>query len=107
MKLVLNNKIISVIEYKSFFKKAKGLMFKKELINYGIRLNNCGSIHTFFMKQDIDVCITDKNNRIIYLEQRVKNNRVISKRNGYYTYELPLNSINNLKIGTKLKIDKN
>ena len=69
-------------------------MFKKEKINYGIRLKKCNSIHTFFMKQNIDVCITTKDNRILYKEENIEKNKIILPiKNGYYTYELPLNTV--------------
>lgn len=105
MKLIYNNNELKIIEYKSFINKFIGLMFKKENINYGIRLNNCNSIHTFFMKQNIDICITDKNNKVLFLKENLNKNRIIKPiKNGYYTYELPLNTAKYFKIDNFINI---
>lgn len=79
---------IEIKEVTGFINKFKGLMFKKDF-NYGIKMK-CNGIHTFFMKENIDVILTDKNDNILYKFNNVKPNRVIlPKRNVYYTYELP------------------
>ena len=70
MYLIYKNNKLKIYEYKTFFKKLFGLMNKKN-ISYGIKINNCNSIHTFFMKENIDVCITDKTNNIIYLKENL------------------------------------
>lgn len=94
MYLILNkNKKIEILEYNNFSKKLLGLMFKKKKINYGIRLNKCNSIHTFFMFQNIDVVITDKNNVVLKKINNLPPNRIILPiKNGYYVYELPCNT---------------
>ncbi|MDD5979948.1 MAG: DUF192 domain-containing protein [bacterium] len=98
MYLILkDNKKLEIKEYKSFFKKLLGLMFKKEKINYIVRLNNCNSIHTFFMKQNIDVIITDKKNNILYKRKNITKNKVIFPiKNGYYVYEMPEGTIDKI-----------
>ncbi len=107
MYLLINNNKINIIEYKSFFKKFIGLMNKKEIISFCIRLNKCNSIHTFFMKQNIDVCITNKNNVILFLKSNMNKNKIILPiKKGYYTYELPLNMATYLKLNTKLEIKR-
>ena len=106
MYLIYKKNKLKIFEYKTFFKKLVGLMFKKN-INYGIKINNCNSIHTFFMKENIDICITDKNNNIIYLKNNLSKNRIIWPiKNGKYVYEFPNNTINkfNLELNSKLKI---
>lgn len=98
MYLILkDNKKLEIKEYKNFFKKLQGLMFKKEKINYIVRLNNCNSIHTFFMKQNIDVIITDKKNNILYKRKNITKNKVIFPiKNGYYVYEMPEGTIDKI-----------
>ena len=103
MHIVINNKKIDVVIYKGFFKKLKGLMFNNVKLNKIILFNNCNSIHTFFMKQNIDICMTDKNNKILYLESNVKPNKIIIKK-AYYTYEMPLNTAKYLNINEKFTI---
>ena len=104
MKLVLKEKEINIIECKKFKDKLIGLMFKKNF-NYGICLKRCSSIHTFFMREKIDVIMTNKNLKILYIYNNFKKNRIILPKKGvYYTFELPPNT-NTYKVNDILKID--
>lgn len=48
----------------------------------------CNSIHTFFMSFNIDVVMTDKEKKILYIFKNVKPYKIIlPKKNVYYTYE--------------------
>lgn len=80
-------------------------MFEIEPIIVGKRFPKCNSIHTYFMFQRIDVIMTDKDNKIIKMYPNLKSERMIlPKRGVYYTYELPLGTCDNYKIGDILKI---
>ena len=104
MKIIVNKKVIPLKVAKGFWNKFMGFMFKKN-IDYALLFKNCNGIHTFFMKEEIDVILTDKDNNILYLYPSLKKNKIIlPKKNVYNTYELPKGSINNLKINTKLKV---
>jgi len=105
MYLILNGKSrLEIKEYNSFYNKLVGLMFKKKKINYGIRLNNCNSIHTFFMFQNIDVVITDKNNNVLKKIQNLEPNKMVFPvKNGYYVYELPVNTLDKIDKFTIIK----
>ena len=104
MKLIIDKKEIPLKKADTFFKKLKGFMFTKN-IDHALVFENCNGIHTFFMLNKIDVILTDKDNNILYLYPNLKKWRVLlPKKKVYYTYELPMNSINNLKINTKLKV---
>ena len=95
---------IKVIEAKSFKERLFGLIGKKN-IDYCLLFNHCNSIHTFFMKEKIDIVMTDKNNKIIYIKKSLKKNRIIlPKRHVYKTYEFPNNYIKDIKKGDILKI---
>ena len=77
----------------TFFSRLKGLMFKKNF-DYALCLPKCNSIHTFFMKESIDVYMTDKDYNIIYKKKNMKPWRVIlPKKKVYYTFEFPVNKI--------------
>ena len=69
-----NNIIIK--EAKSFKERLIGLMFKKN-IKEGLLFDNCKSIHTFFMKEEIDILCTDKKDNIIKTFKNVKPNKII------------------------------
>lgn len=86
----------------SFFKRLKGFMFKKN-IDYGLCFKKCNSIHTFFMFKKIDVIMTDKDNKILYIFNGLGPCRIIlPKKNVYYTYEIP-NGYNTYNIGDYLQ----
>lgn len=90
MKLVYENKKIELIECKSFFSRLKGFMFQKK-IDYALVFNRCNSIHTFFMKSNIDVIMCDKNNIVLYYYSNMVPNKVIlPKKRVSCVYELPV-----------------
>ncbi len=83
-------------EAKTFFQKLKGLMFKKNF-DYILKFKTNG-IHTFFMKTKIDVVLTDKNGKILYIYKSLKPNRIIlPKKHVAYTYEMPEGFVQNLE----------
>lgn len=103
MKLIYNNKEIELIDCKSFYSRLKGFMFKKN-INNALLFNKCNSIHTFFMKENIDVIMCDKDNNILYFYKDLKKNKIIlPKKNVYKIIETPSNYFN-IKKNTKINI---
>lgn len=103
MKLIYKNKSIDLFECKSFYSRLKGFMFKKE-INNALLFNKCNSIHTFFMKANIDVIMCNKNNEILYYFNNLSKRKIIlPKKNVYKTIELPVNYFN-IIINDKIKI---
>lgn len=97
MKINVNKLTTKVIESKGFFNRVKGFMFKTKPITAGLVFKKCNAIHTFFMFQSIDIIMTDKNHNILFTFPNFKPNKIIlPKKNVYYTYELPLGSINEL-----------
>ena len=70
-----------------------GNCFKKE-INQILCFPKCNSIHTFFMRNKIDVVMLDKNKQVKYVFSNVKPWRIIlPKKNIYYTLEFPSGEI--------------
>lgn len=103
MKLIYQNKEIDIYEYKTFFKRLKGFIGKKN-INYAIYFNRCNSIHTFFMKENIDVIMCDKDNNILYFYKNLPKNRIIlPKKNVFKVIETPKNYFN-IKINDKIRM---
>ena len=100
--ILVCKKAINIKMCDKFFNRLKGFMFKKN-INYGLCFNKCNSIHTFFFFFKIDVIMTDKNNKILYIFNNLGPCRIIlPKKNVYYTYEIP-NGYNSYKIGDYLQ----
>ena len=107
MRILINDKSFDLIYGNRFKIRLLGLMGKKN-INKGIIFPNCNSIHTFFMKEDIDVLMIDKNLLIKYIYPSLKKNKILFKNGIKYIIELPKNTINNqqIKINNKITIIK-
>lgn len=89
--LKFNN--IKIKTANNFKTRLIGLMFKKN-IDYGLLFKNCRSIHTFFMKEEIDIIATDKNDNIIKKYKSFKPGKIlIAPKNTKNIYELPKNTI--------------
>jgi uncharacterized protein len=57
----------------TFIQRFKGLMLQKQLPNgHGLYIRPCKSVHTFFMKFEIDVLHLDEDDRIVGMEQSLK-----------------------------------
>ena len=105
MRLVINNKEINLTECKTFYTRLKGFMFKKK-INNALLFNKCNSIHTFFMKTNIDVILCNNNNEILYYYNNLSPNHIIlPKKNVTKVFELPANYFN-IKLNDRLEIKK-
>ena len=76
MYLKTNKQDYPIIIANSFSKRLIGLMGKKD-INYGMLFPKCNSIHTYFMKENIDIVGLDENNEVIYKYENLDKNRVI------------------------------
>lgn len=106
MYIIINDNKIPLIEANNFYKKLMGFMFKKN-INHVLLFRKCNGIHTFFMKEEIDVVLTDNNNNILYLYPKFKKWKILlPKKNVHNTYEFPKGTINSLKINDKIKIQE-
>ena len=97
---------MNVVVAKKFKDKLIGLMGKKN-INYGLLIENCKSIHTFFMKENIDVLLLDKNKRIIKIVRNVCPNKILIFKNKKRTNILELPSNSSLKYKVNDIIDFN
>ena len=104
MKIIINNEEFNVDVADTFLKKFFGLMGKKN-IKKGLFFPKTRSIHTFFMKEKIDVIMIDKENRVLYFKKNMAKNKIIIKKKAYHTIELPCNSLNNIKVNDKLIIN--
>lgn len=81
MRLLYNDKNIELYECKRFFDRLKGFMFTKN-IDRALLFDRCNSIHTFFMKENIDVIMCDNDNKILFFYKDLPKNRVILPKRG-------------------------
>ena len=88
---------------KNFFSRTLGLLNKKFLTDdEGLVIKPCCSVHTFFMRFEIDVLFVDKNNKIIALYEKVKPYKILPVHfKSFYVIELAEGSISRkgIKIG--------
>ena len=103
MEIIINKEKFNVDIANTFHKRLFGLMGKKNIKN-GLFFPKTRSIHTFFMKEDIDIIMIDKNNQVVYYRKNLSKNKIIIKKKAYHTIELPSNSLNNININDKLTI---
>ncbi len=105
MKLKYKNKYIDLVECKSFFSRFRGFMGKTNISN-AILFNHCNSIHTFFMKENIDVIMCNKDNVVLYYYANIGKNKVIfPKTDVYKVFELPVRFFD-IRINDKLEVIK-
>lgn len=107
MLLKQGNQSIPIKKCTSLHSRFFGMMLKKEKLSYGLCFPKCNSIHTFFMKQNIDVIMTDKKNKVIHIYPNLKKNRIIfPKKKVYYVYEFSTGIISLDKIDDFINIVK-
>ena len=105
MILRYNNKEIKLVECKSFYSRFKGFMFEKN-IDRALLFNKCNSVHTFFMKNNIDIIMCDKDNIILYIYNNVNKNKIIwPKKKVSKVYELPVNYFK-YKLNTRFEVER-
>lgn len=103
MKIIIKNYEFEVDEANSFKKRFWGLIGKKE-IKKGLFFPNTGSIHTFFMKENIDIIMLDKKMKIILIKKAFPKNKILINLKAKYTIELPQNSIKEIMINDLVTI---
>lgn len=97
---------MKIVIAKNFKDKLFGLIGKKN-IDYGLLIKNCKSIHTFFMRESIDVLLLDNNNKVLKINRNIKPNKILIYKNKKRTniLELPNNSSLNLKVNDIIDFD--
>ena len=103
MKVIIDEQVFDIDLANTFKKKLIGLMGKKSIKN-GLLFPKTRSIHTFFMKEPIDIIMINKNNIVIDFRKNFPKWRILIKKKAYHTIELPQNSLHNISIGDKLTI---
>ncbi|MEW8985439.1 MAG: DUF192 domain-containing protein [Bacillus sp. (in: firmicutes)] len=105
MKILRNNFEIElplrIIVCDRFWPRFKGLMFRMvPIVDEGILLVPCNSIHMFFMFFSIDVVFLDENDVVVAVREKVKPNRLILPvARAVKTLELPVGAVGKHSIG--------
>ena len=103
MILRYKNKEINMVECKTYFTRLRGFMFTKT-IDKALLFSKCNSIHTFFMKSNIDVIMCTRDNTILYYYHDLGKNKIIlPKKKVSKTFEIPVGYFN-IKINEKIRV---
>ena len=108
--VVIDNKELicdEIISAENFFERLFGLIFMDLKANQGFLINNCNSIHTFWMRYKIDLLFLDNNNEIIKIYENFRQFKITPViKNADKVIEFPASTIKKkfLKIGDKLKL---
>lgn len=102
MYILTNKKKYNIVIADTYYKRLTGLIGYKN-IDFGMLFKKCNSIHTFFMKENIDIIGLDEMNKVIYKYENLDKNRVI--RINYdikktSILEMPALSTKKIKLGT-------
>ncbi len=93
---------MKIITAKTYMQKLTGLMGKKN-INYGMFFPGVSSIHTYFMKESIDVIGLNDAMIVTSIYENVKPNKILILKNANHTLELPKGESKHYHIGQKVK----
>jgi len=102
MYILTNKQKYNIIVANTFYKRLTGLIGFKN-INFGMFFPECNSIHTYFMKENIDIIGLDESNKVIYKYENLDKNRVIRINNPLKKtsiLEMPALSTKKIKLGT-------
>ena len=105
-KLLYNNKILGEIYIAdTLLKRLFGYMFQRKPYHKYILITPCNSIHTYFMKFEIDVLFLDKEMKVICIIKGLKPGKIIMPiKNASTVVEAPCGNLYYFKIGNEVKI---
>ncbi|GHT33676.1 hypothetical protein AGMMS49592_2710 [Endomicrobiia bacterium] len=95
---------IKVIRAETFWERFSGFMFKKSSL-HAILFCKCNSVHTFFMRFNLDIVYLDKENKIVKIIKSLKPFRIaLPVYNAVSILEIPSNKniSKELAVGKKL-----
>jgi len=90
----------TIIHADTFWKRFKGLLFyKKPIVEEGLLITPCNSVHMFFMRFPIDVLFLDPSKKVVKVVPNLKPWKAVSPvRNAHSALELPIGTIVKLNV---------
>lgn len=104
MQIQIENQTLAIKPCTHFFTRLLGMMFQKKKLTYGLYFPKCKSIHTFFMKQSIDILMVDRNGKVLAYYNNVKPWKIVTCKNAYACYEFSTGILKSVTIGTQITI---
>jgi len=102
--LRVNKNKINVVVAKNMADRFKGFMGKTN-IDYGMLFPKCNAIHTFFMKENIDIVGLNEENQVIYIYRNLPKNQIVRIKNDIKKtsiLELPKDTSKEITMGSIL-----
>lgn len=97
-----DSEICNVYIANNFKDRLFGYMFRKKPHHEAILFNPCNSIHTFFMKFNIDVLFLNKDMEVIKKIDGLEKGRVVYVRDACYVVEAKEGAFSQIKEGEKI-----
>ncbi len=105
MYLKIRNKKVKLIEANTFWERLKGLKFVLGPLQYGVRFPHKKSSNTNFLFENVDVILTDENEKILYLINNIGTEKKIRRRKHVNnTYFVPVGTVEYLTVGDTLNV---
>lgn len=102
MAIEIENQKLSIKPCIHFLSRLKGMMFQKNQFAYGFYFPKCSSLHTFFMRQSIDIIMINANHQIIAYYQNVKPWKIIRNKNADACLEFSTGILKKCSIGATI-----
>ena len=104
MTIQIGSQILNVKSCKTFFSRCFGMMGQKKPLSYGLYFPKCKSIHTFFMRQNIDIVMVDSNHLIVAVYKNAKPWHIFYSKNATACYEFSTGILDEVAIGDLIQI---
>jgi len=94
-----------VVNAESFIERFCGLMFKKDA-DYAVLFRRCSSVHTFFMRFNLDIVYLDKDDNVVKIVKNLKPWRVaLPVKNAVSILEIPSGILKeDIGVGDKIEV---
>lgn len=105
-RVTIGNSAVCVYIAETYFQKLRGLLGIKsqDFFPNAIAIKDCKSIHTFGMKNKLDVIFISHDDVVVKVYRNLKPNRILSQKNSVYVLESISGSFELPEIGSFLKI---
>lgn len=106
MKIQIGEQNLEMKPCTTFSSRLLGMMFLKSPLPYGFYFPNCSSLHTFFMRQNIDIIMVNENQQIIAYYFNIKPWKIISNRKAKGCYEFSTGILHEVIVGQSIIVHK-
>lgn len=79
------------------------MMLQKKKLTYGLYFPKCSSLHTFFMRQPIDILMINSHHQIVAYYKNVKPWKIISNQQACACLEFSTGILKNITISSQIK----